>query len=46
MTDTQGTLDPFEYDTQESDSESECSSSFIELGNSEDGETPGLSTSA
>jgi serine/threonine protein kinase len=45
MTDTQSTLDPFEYDMLESDGESECSSSFSELGDSEDGETPGLSTS-
>jgi len=46
MTDTQSTLDPFEYDSLASDSQSECSSSFSELGNSEDGDTPGLSTSA
>jgi len=46
MTDTQSTLDPFEYDMLESDGESECSSSFSELGDSEDGETPELSTSA
>jgi serine/threonine protein kinase len=46
MTDTQSTLDPFEYDTLESDGESECSSSFSELGDSEVGETLGLPTSA
>jgi serine/threonine protein kinase len=46
MTDTQSTLDPFEYDMLESDGESECSSSFSELGDSEVGETPGLPTSA
>jgi len=45
MTDTQSTLDPFEFDSLASDSQSECSSSFSELGNSEDGDTPGLSTS-
>jgi len=46
MTCTQSTLAPFESAMLESVGDSECPSSFSELGDSGDGETLGLSTSA
>jgi len=46
MIDTQSTLAPFESAMLESVGDSECPSSFSELGDSGDGETLGLSTSA